>query len=487
MRTTWRKSAALAAVLGIAVLAASCKTSPKPAGSEPAVTTAAVETAFSDTAAAESTTVASDSEITATVTTGQGSTASVSAGTAETRGSSSTRQPKPWVTWTGTKTIPPTKAADTTASATDSSDPSDSNGTQTTAPTDTPTGPVEASMHSMLQTYIHSPTMPEYQSKLDFLTSVGYYPQGDTDAEPTDTLFDTFIFLPSPGYHHDGAQAAYSGCTQFTKEMLEDFFDVEFRSSLNLDALDAATAEVKQALGKPLYKVNVFLPYFNMIPTVRSFGQVDGRDLDFSKEEDRLAGVKWQIDEQIRRFNEKGYQNIQLAGFFYVTEALMIQEDDIMSTVQYANQYVAELGLETLFNPFNNAGTYRDKWQEAGFSMATMQINYFPLVNGKPQLNAQPKTAIKEAAELTDRLGMGITMEWSCLETDGADYFKEYMLGGIRYGYMDRPFLNYQLNGGPNSIRNECLRSSSPYVRTLYDELYQYIKGTLKESDISWQ
>lgn len=91
--------------------------------------------------------------------------------------------------------------------------------------------------------------------------------------------------------------------------------------------------------------------------------------------------------------------------------------------------------------------------------------------------------------------GLGITMEWSCLsgaltkkgtEYDGVKYFKEYMEGGITYGFMNRTHLSYQLDGGSLSIFEDCLRSGDAYTLSLYSELYQFIKQTLTTGGITW-
>ena len=57
----------------------------------------------------------------------------------------------------------------------------------------------------MLQVYVHDRDEPLYHTKEDFLPCVGYYLDGVMTAAPIDTMFDTYAFLPSFDYHHDGA------------------------------------------------------------------------------------------------------------------------------------------------------------------------------------------------------------------------------------------------------------------------------------------
>lgn len=360
----------------------------------------------------------------------------------------------------------------------------------------------------MLQTYVHAPEWPDYHTKEDFLLSAGYYPGGDLTKPPVDTMFDTFIFLASPGFHHDHKfPEEYGGCRRFTRAIIEQFYSVQFDETRNMGALEAAAAELSEKLDLPDYKVKVFLPYFNMLPTTGIFGEVKGRVLDFSKEEDRFAGVEWQLDEQIRRMHKYGH--LKLEGFFYVTEGLIREEDEIVPTIKHANAYAEKKGYQTLWNPYNHWETQYCRWKELGFSICTQQINYFPLVDGHEQMNAQKKTAISETAVRTSMYDVCITMEWSCLwgESKGWKFFKEYMEGGILYGYMKRPYVNYQLDGGPRSIHSAAC--GLPYqigpeemgkeeyeearklmdieeIRSLYGELYKFIKGNLVKNDIFW-
>ena len=398
-------------------------------------------------------------------------------------------QPRPWVTWTGTPTTKTTKATATSEVTTT---------TTTTTKAPTSDGPVESTSHAMILTYCYSSDGPGYTNKRQFACAVGYYPDGDMTKDPVDTMFDTFVFSDSPSSHVNSSKG---GTTYFTKDYIDELNDYGFyKDGVNLDALNDAVGELKEKLNKPNYKVNVIMPYYDVHTLMTEFGEVDGVNLNMENEEDRKAYMRYQMDEHIRRFEEGGYEHVQLMGFYHVVESVSNDYDTaeiIIPMIQYANQYAADKGYITLWNPYNALGTNYTRWKDFGFTRCVQQINYFPdnAYTGGHQSNDQPKSAIERTAADTGDRDMGITLEWSYLnqasthpdtEYDGVKHFKEYMEGGVKYGYMNRAYNNFQLDGGANSIYNDCVTSDNDYVRSAYDELYKFIKCTLTEEDIKW-
>ena len=122
------------------------------------------------------------------------------------------------------ETAPKTKNATRPWVGSSGTKPANGNSSSGDTSSDVPGGAVESSTHSMLQTYIYSPSAPIYQSKKEFLPSVGYYPNGNLSAKPTDTMFDTFIFLASPGFHHGGGNGKYGGVALMTKATMEAYY-----------------------------------------------------------------------------------------------------------------------------------------------------------------------------------------------------------------------------------------------------------------------
>ena len=160
-----------------------------------------------------------------------------------------------------------------------------------------------------------------------------------------------------------------------------------------LDALEACVAAVSRRIGPPRHKryVIMALPepiYFdNYIRAIGSgggstvyWGSLDGRPLDFSQVEDRIAAYEWFMDETRKAFAQKDYQHIELGGFYILPEVLSTtwraqykRYDQVIPAVaDYAHRC-----RESLFwIPYCMADGYKT-WKEFGFDLAYMQPNYY--------------------------------------------------------------------------------------------------------------
>ena len=337
---------------------------------------------------------------------------------------------------------------------------------------------------------------------------MGYYLDGVMTAAPIDTMFDTYAFLPSFDYHHDGAlDDELAGCRTFTKQSLERYYDVQFDRQANMGALNEAAAQVKAALGIPNFRGELYLPIFTPVPTIAIFGEARGRLLDFREEADRLVAIEWQVEQQVLRMRDSGFEHIKLAGFYYVTEGLLPEQELVIPLLRHLNEYTRVRGYRTQWNTYNHWNTGYYRWKELGFKSCSQQTGYIPYMKGEePYRSAQVKESMEEFAIRTELYGMGVTLEWSHLVggTRGWKRFKEYLEGGVRYGYMLRPHTCYQLEDGPRSVaavacgrpysrkvnedqaEKERRQMDVPAIRSLYRELFMFIKGTLTEDDIFW-
>ena len=361
---------------------------------------------------------------------------------------------------------------------------------------------------SALHVFVHDRDEPVYHTKEDFLPCVGYYLNGIMAAAPVDTLFDSYIFLPSFDFHHvGGLDDEFAGCRPINRQMLEQFYEAEFQRHYNLGALNAAVAEVKKALNQPNYKVEVYLPILTPIPTIGTFGRVKNQILDLRSEEDRLAVVEWQVDEQIWHMRKSGFEHIKLVGFYYVTERLLQETDMIVPLLRHFNKYVCSRGYISHWNPVNHWHTDYFRWKELGFQSCSQQMRHIPFMQGEqPRRCAQGQATLQEFAKLTELYGIGVTLEWCNLSGNNQEwkYFKKCLEGGVKYGYMLRPPTFFRLGDGPRSVRavasglpysrqlregeseKERCQMDVPVIRSLYRELYMFIKGTLTEKEIFW-
>ena len=60
--------------------------------------------------------------------------------------------------------------------------------------------------------------------------------------------------------------------------------------------------------------------YIDTMSSTTYWGALDGRQLDFNRNEDRIAACKWYIDRVRERFARGSYEHIELAGFYWLRE-----------------------------------------------------------------------------------------------------------------------------------------------------------------------
>lgn len=299
------------------------------------------------------------------------------------------------------------------------------------------------------------------------LPSVAYM----VDGEIKDTMFDSFGFTITSDamYNYNEVDAL----KPLTKTDHLRWINTEMQS---VKALNSATQEVKDALGRPSYKVGVILSIVPLSTQVTSYGVVDGKDLNLTVMEDRKKAVKWFIDEKISQFNSGNYANLELKGFYWVSEG--ISQDNALELIQYGTSYVRTKGLKTFWAPFFCAPGW-NQWQTAGFDVTALQANYFPPETNLPNSG---EGRLEETIKFTREYNMGVELEMVTVTENCVTYYKRYLKT-----YVDTEILNkyhaYYIQAGPSSIK-QLSQSKDSYIRSAYDDTYKFIKKTLKSSEI---
>jgi len=308
--------------------------------------------------------------------------------------------------------------------------------------------------------------------KAKFIPCAAYIEGG----EIKDILFDSFIFTPTPKYMYDFSPTG--GRRLLTKEDFLDFvYNQTFRPGYNMDALELATNEVKIALNMPTFKFNVYLSLLYPNKLVTNFGEVNERSLNLSMEEDRIDALKWLIQEQIRVFEERNCRNLQIAGFFWFTEETKMKEDSSM--IKRINDHIHNIGFSSIWSPYFNAQGW-DKWRELGFDLATMQANYCP---GCDIPNNGGIDRLYAMVDYVKRGMIGIEMEIATARHDCVKGFKEYLLiGAGKGGYMYGNHIWYLCGGA--QLAYELAISNDSYLRSAYQEMYQFVKKSLEPDKI---
>ena len=253
-----------------------------------------------------------------------------------------------------------------------------------------------------------------------------------------------------------------------------------FYKGKNVDALETAMGRAKQELNKPDAKAGVFFTIlYPGSESGKNFGSLGGRELDFSKLEDRKYAIKWIIDEQLRLYNERGYQNLDLVGFYWLEEYL--RADELIAQDRqlfyYASEYLHSLGLKFIWIPYYQSSGYQE-WKRLGFDAVCMQPNMYW------QSMADPTRVTKCATECST-LGMGVEIEIDGRALTSAEYYNrylDYLEGCMKKGAMDSIKMYYQ--DGMPGVYYRSWESSNSRARSIYDLTYKYAKGTLTQADI---
>lgn len=82
----------------------------------------------------------------------------------------------------------------------------------------------------------------------------------------------------------------------------EWLLDRIFEQGKSLSALDRCIGQEIKELGKPAFRHQIVLGLPEAIRGQKDWGEIDGREMDFSKEEDQIAATKWYIGELVERF-----------------------------------------------------------------------------------------------------------------------------------------------------------------------------------------
>ncbi len=309
----------------------------------------------------------------------------------------------------------------------------------------------------------------------------------DTEGNIAGKMFDSVALVPCHGdYPSGGRLVKTNGKPGAVMSDWELYFEYTFKDGQDLDALNKVVGRVYSELDID-EKMPVFLtlPY----PTVMesTFGDIDGDGIEeYCKTlEERKNIVMWFAEKCIEQFGEKDYENLELAGFYWLREEINYSDSDHEAELVSAiNDDLKKRGLYTIFDPFYLSIGF-DHWESLGFSGAVMQPNvafdhypYFEL----GMLGEFSQTVYN------NHLGVEIeTNEPSAFMGDnylkaGFNY-EAYLFNGYKSGYMNALKTYYQ-GANPGSIYNFCHADiSTPkgvYLRRLYDLTYSFIHGVYK-------
>ncbi|WP_314586505.1 DUF4855 domain-containing protein [Paenibacillus terrigena] len=306
-------------------------------------------------------------------------------------------------------------------------------------------------------------------SKERIIPNISYVKSG----EPTEWLFDGVLYLGT-----NSPEGRSFGAGTSIPSILADwnwYLDKTFAATGDMQQLNEATKEVGQKLGEPSHKTKVVL----MIPYpdegVKSFGTIDGKNLDFTGHEpqalsNRAKATQWYINEVKSRWATAKYSNLELVGMYWLEEQIGIDAagPDLMKAV--SGQVHAE-NMKFFWIPHSLA--YKAfMWKDVGIDAVALQPNYFFEPVGYDRL--------EDAANTAKRYGMSNEFEFDDrMLTDGVfrERYIDYLNSGVETGLMANGFNAYYQ--GNNAVYDSAV-STDPANRVLYDWLRDYVKGEYK-------
>ncbi|CAM3644750.1 DUF4855 domain-containing protein [Marinicrinis lubricantis] len=282
-----------------------------------------------------------------------------------------------------------------------------------------------------------------------------YYASYIINGSPADWMFHGFIFTPvsvRKNRYIYPKYAAFGTLGDLTD--WQEWLNQLFLPGQNLHALHEAAA------GKALdLWMTVPYPFLHQ----QNFGVVGGKLLHFNTVEDRLAAVKWWIDQFLIRWNAAKHLSDRLIfrGFVWQRESVFDFDEKL---VLETNLYIKSKGFHRMWLPFH--GSYMClKWDQLDFDAVVTQANlYGNSVNNMYWIESCANYAKHFHTGIQIIGGKGVLYK----DTDLLDYFNFGLPD--RSNYMKSAFLVYQFPG--QTLKEMYENRIVDYIR-----LYTFIKG----------
>ncbi len=215
-------------------------------------------------------------------------------------------------------------------------------------------------------------------------------------------LFDA-VCVGSGRYNGQSIGEA-EGNVHLDKEMTTNYMNEYFENGKFLSKIDKVVRDIKPTVPGKFVKKKIVLT----IPLIinENWGELDGVELHPTNESeegraDRVTIAKWFVDECLKKFAEKDYENLQLIGFYWHEENGRIWEENGIKIADHIHSYGLNFYWVPWFNAYNNT-----KWKDYGFDAAWLQPNYLFYEEQYPD-----KSQLYNAYDKAKANGMYLEME----------------------------------------------------------------------------
>jgi hypothetical protein len=239
-----------------------------------------------------------------------------------------------------------------------------------------------------------------------------------------------------------------------------------FEKERALSALNATIQQQIDVLGAPPHKHQVVLGLPEPIPDQKDWGQIEGSALDFSNEKDKFSACRWYIDEISARFKSADFKNLELAGFYWISEDIVTSK---ALTIPIGD-YIRQQNRQFYWIPYWSATGFSD-WKALGFDVAYLQPNHF----FTPKI---PDQRLDDACQLahTNHMGMEVEFDADAL-ADQKNSSRERLVAYLDHfeknGVFDQSAIAYYEGGGA-IIR--FAKSKNPDDKALMDRLANLVQ-----------
>lgn len=280
-----------------------------------------------------------------------------------------------------------------------------------------------------------------------------------------DWLFDGFLFLE----FDSGRGVSFEkrlNAPMSKKEDWEWLVDRHFGDGIGIAALDECIGQEIEKIGKPSFKHKVVISIPEPAIGQTDWGEQNGRKLDFSLDEDRIEACKWYIDMLTARFDSLQSENIELSGFYWLSEKALQSR----AVTKAVSEYIHSMGKLFYWIPYYTAQGFSE-WRQAGFDAAYIQPTYF--WNRKIH-----DDRVDRACELAYNHNMGLEMEFDLsASVDNADnkrdrglkYMSSFRKNGV---YRDASLAYYEGGAGMYHFT----RKTSPLDREFIDTVAWFVQ-----------
>lgn len=190
-------------------------------------------------------------------------------------------------------------------------------------------------------------------------------------------MFDGFLFVEFKA-EKNGATYCFDESEYWNpadKNLWKWLSEETFAEGRGPNALEEILTDLADQGYTPPYKRQVVFGLPNPVYMFNKWGILNNKRMDFSKQEDRVAAVKWYIELILNEWKKKDYKYLDLGGFYWTKENLNTKTDD-SAFLREVSKIIKEKGYDFSWIPYYGAEG-SPTWKDHGFDIAYQQPNHF--------------------------------------------------------------------------------------------------------------